>query len=243
MWVGALMSGCRLDASVAAPCVSPMSSGGRESSRGHGRRVALQGVEHDSGGSAFEASQGFCLGVAHRQPLVVVGPASAVALDLCQRDAVQGGVELAVACAVEPDPTAGAARPHRHRGGTGVHGEPGLVGEPPVDACGLTDDLGRPERTTARQLQQGRRAFGDQVGDLSLQRALIRPVRTSMSSRSSPARRASIPLLFARNPVSSTRLTARFKVFGPGSTVGSMRCRCQRNRLTIAVRCLTRSSR
>ena len=100
-----------------------MSSRGRESSRGRGRRVVLQCLEDDAGESSFEGAQGLGLGVAGVEAFAVVAAAEAVAADLGDRDPVEGGVELPVAGLVDADPAVGASGPDRDRRDAGVQGE------------------------------------------------------------------------------------------------------------------------
>ncbi len=59
--------------------------------------VGVEVVKHHAGQAAFEAAQGFGAGVPGREAFAVVGLAEAVEADLGDGDAVQGGVELAVA--------------------------------------------------------------------------------------------------------------------------------------------------
>ena len=70
----------------------------------------------DAGESTFEAAQRFFGRVSGGEPLAVVPVAEAVVeADLGDGDAVQGGVELAVARSGQADPAGGVARPDRDR--------------------------------------------------------------------------------------------------------------------------------
>jgi hypothetical protein len=59
--------------------------------------VGVEVVKHHTGQATFEAAQRLGCGVSIRQSLAVVGLTQAVEADLGDCDAVQRGVELAVA--------------------------------------------------------------------------------------------------------------------------------------------------
>ena len=59
--------------------------------------VGVQVAEDDAGQAAFKAAKGFGAGITSRQALAVIRLPEAVHADLRHRDAVEGGVELAVA--------------------------------------------------------------------------------------------------------------------------------------------------
>ena len=65
-------------------------------------------VEDDAGELSFEAADGFAATLAFAAFAFEVGACRCVVAGLCDRDAVEGGVELSVAAAVEPV-TLGAA--------------------------------------------------------------------------------------------------------------------------------------
>ena len=83
-------------------------------------------------------------------------------------DAVDGGVDLAVAAAVEAV-AVGLAGADRDRGEAGGAGELGVGGEA-VGAGDLADELGRGQRPEAGLGEQLRRDLGDELGDLGLER-------------------------------------------------------------------------
>jgi hypothetical protein len=85
--------------------------------------ICTQVAEDDSGEAALEATQGFRSGVALIKAMPVVGPAESLETDLGDGNAVQCGVELAVARACHTDSAGGVARPHRHRGHAGMAGK------------------------------------------------------------------------------------------------------------------------
>jgi hypothetical protein len=68
--------------------------------------VGVEVLEDHTGQTAFEAAQCFGGGGTGVKSCAVVGLAESVQADLCDGDAVQGGVELTVAGAAQPDPTA-----------------------------------------------------------------------------------------------------------------------------------------
>lgn len=108
--------------------------------------VGVECVEHDAAEAAFQAAERFDFGVALVESLAVVGASEAVETDLCDRDAVQGGIELPVPGAAHPDSAAGVPGPDREGGcGAGVHREARL-GPEPIDVRGLPDDLRRGQR-------------------------------------------------------------------------------------------------
>jgi hypothetical protein len=133
--------------------------------------IGEQGPVDDVGESPLESSQCFGLG------LVVLGHASlevragvVVAAHLRDRDAVDGCVDLAVACACEPVPLA-VAGPHRQRGGAVVTCV-GVLALESADVGGLSDDLGRGERANPHEGEQCRGELGDELGDVAFERSL-----------------------------------------------------------------------
>src|SRR5215218_959975 len=91
----------------------------------------------------------------------------AVAAQAGDRDAVDRGVDLAVAAAVEPV-TAGVAGADRDRGDPGGPGELGVRSEP-LGAGDLADELGCGERAEPWLSEQVRRDLDDEVSDLAFQ--------------------------------------------------------------------------
>ena len=91
-----------------------------------------------------------------------------VAAGAGERDAVNGGVDLAVAAAVEAVAVglAGADGDRRDAGGACELG----VGGEAVGAGDLADELGGGQRPEAGLGEQLRRGLGDEVGDLGLER-------------------------------------------------------------------------
>src|SRR3954468_19056507 len=83
-------------------------------------------------------------------------------------DAVDGGVDLAVAAAVEAV-AVGLARADRDGRETGGAGELGVAGEP-GGAGDLTDELGRGQRPEPRLVEQLRRDLANELGELGLER-------------------------------------------------------------------------
>ena len=83
-------------------------------------------------------------------------------------DAVDGGVDLAVAAAVEAVAVglAGADGDRRQAGGAGELG----VGGEAAGAGDLADELGRGQRPEAGLGEQLRRDLGDELGDLGFER-------------------------------------------------------------------------
>ena len=59
--------------------------------------VGVEVVKHGAGDAAFEAAQGFWLGVSGSEAFAVIGLAEAGKADLGDSDTVQGRVELTVA--------------------------------------------------------------------------------------------------------------------------------------------------
>ena len=82
---------------------------------------------------------------------------------------MQGGVELAVARAVEPDAAGGVARPHRDGSHTAAAGEGGLVFEPGHPG-GFGDEFGRGQLAAARHCQQRWAHLADTLTDPGSQR-------------------------------------------------------------------------
>jgi hypothetical protein len=104
--------------------------------------VGVEVVENGAGEAAFEAAQGFCLGVTGGQTVAVVGLAESVETDLGDCYPVSGSVELAVARAGHAHAAGGVSRPHRNGCDTGVAGEGGLAFEP-GHSGGFPDEFGR----------------------------------------------------------------------------------------------------
>ena len=96
-------------------------------------------------------------------------------------DAVDRGVDLAVAAAVEAVPV-GLARADRDRGQAGGAGELGVAGKA-AGAGDLADELGRRQRPEAGLGEQLRRDLGDELGDLGRER--LDRLRSSRMRRSS----------------------------------------------------------
>jgi len=71
--------------------------------------VGVKVVEHDASQASFEAAQCLCLRGAGISALSVVRPSDPVEADLGDGDAVQGGVELAVARTSHPDSAGGVS--------------------------------------------------------------------------------------------------------------------------------------
>jgi hypothetical protein len=98
-----------------------------------GKQESPQGA----GELTFEAADRFAVGLAFGELLLEVGTGGWMHADLRDRDAVQGGVELAVPAAVEAM-TGAVARAGRDRGGAGDLRELRREREP-LRAGGLTD--------------------------------------------------------------------------------------------------------
>jgi hypothetical protein len=91
-----------------------------------------------------------------------------VAAQTSDGDAVDGGVDLAVAAAVEAV-AVGVAGADRDRGDAAGAGELGVAGEAP-DAGDLADQLARRQRAEAGLGEQLGGGSGNEVGDLCLER-------------------------------------------------------------------------
>ena len=100
-----------------------------------------------AGEVALEAAQCFAVGLAFAAFAFDVGLGFGVAAQPRDRDAVDGGVDLAVAAAVEPM-AVGVARADRDRGDPGGAGELGVAGEA-LGAGDLADQLARGQRAEA----------------------------------------------------------------------------------------------
>src|ERR687885_1043853 len=128
----------------------------------------LEQVPEAAGEVALEAADGFFGAFAFGAFAGDVVLGFAVAAKAGDGDAVDGGVDLAVAAAVEPV-AVGRAGAHRNRGDAGGAGEFGVGGEP-VRAGDLADELGRGQGTEAGFGEQLRRDLRDQAGDLGFER-------------------------------------------------------------------------
>ena len=128
----------------------------------------LEQVPDASGEVALEAADGVFGALAFGAFAGDVVLGFGVAAQPGHGDPVDGGVDLAVAAAVEPVP-AGVARADRDRGDAGGAGELGVRREP-VRAGDLADELGRGQRPEPRLGEEVRGDLGDQVGDLGFQR-------------------------------------------------------------------------
>jgi hypothetical protein len=138
--------------------------------------VGVDGVVSSSGGArleqvpdaacevAFEAAHRFEAGLAFGAFAGRVILGFGVATGAGERDPVDGGVDLAVAAAVEAV-AVGLARADRDRGDAGGASELGFGGEA-LGAGDLADELGRRQGPEARLVEQLRRGLGDEVGDL-----------------------------------------------------------------------------
>ena len=118
--------------------------------------------------AAAQGADRLGLGVALGASVLEVRLARALALELGDRDAVEGHVELAVAGPAQAV-ALGVARPDRQRRRAVVAGEGGPRAEP-ADPRRLADELGRRQRSAAREGQQRRGEVGDQAADLALER-------------------------------------------------------------------------
>src|SRR3954454_9798983 len=128
----------------------------------------LEEVPEAAGEVAFEAADGFFGVLALGAFAGDVGLGLGVAAQAGDGDAVDGGVDLAVAAAVEAV-AVGLAGADRDRGDARGAGELGVGGEP-VGAGDLADELGGGQRPEARLGKQLWRDVGDELGDLGLER-------------------------------------------------------------------------
>src|SRR5256885_3270199 len=103
---------------------------------------------------ASERADGFSLGVAERDSSSYIGSRITAEPYLRDGDAVQGGIELAVAAAVETMPLL-VARPDRNRCCAVMHGE-GSAGVEPADVGGLGQEVGPGQPSATRQAHQAR---------------------------------------------------------------------------------------
>src|ERR1700757_1915573 len=126
--------------------------------------VDVEMAETDSGQTPFEAAQGFSPGVADGDAVAVVGLSEAIEADLGDSDAVQGGVELAVARTGHAHAAGSVSRPHWNRGHPGVTGESGLAFEP-SHSGDFSDEFGRGQLPTARKRKQRRGDVADALSD------------------------------------------------------------------------------
>ena len=121
-----------------------------------------------AGEVALEAANGLPVGLAFGGLAGDVVAGLGVAAGAGDRDAVDGGVDLAVAAAIEAV-AVGVARAGWDRGQPGGAGELGIGGEP-AGAGDLADELGRSQGSEAGLAEQLRRHLGDEPSDLSLER-------------------------------------------------------------------------
>src|SRR4051794_40318223 len=104
----------------------------------------LEQVPDAAGEGSLEASDGFAVGLAFGAFAFDVGLGLGVAARAGNGDAVDGGVELSVAAAVEAM-AVGLARADRDRGDAAGPRELGVAGEA-LRAGDLADELGRGQR-------------------------------------------------------------------------------------------------
>src|SRR5438105_15362243 len=116
---------------------------------------------------AAQRADSLGLGIAGGETALHVGMAGGVLLELCDGDAVQGGIQLTVATTIEPY-TLGVARPDGYGCGAGVacigRGRPKAT-----DIGGLTHEFGSRQHATAEQRQQSWRQRSDELADLTFQ--------------------------------------------------------------------------
>jgi hypothetical protein len=127
----------------------------------------LEQVPDAAGEVAFEASQRFAVGLAFGAFAFEVGLGFAVAACAGERDAVQRGVELAVAAAVQAV-AVGAPGADGDRRDAGGARELGVVCEA-AGAGDLAEQLGGRQWPEAWLDEQLRRGLGDELGDLGLE--------------------------------------------------------------------------
>src|SRR3954451_23727756 len=127
----------------------------------------LEEMPDAAGEVALEAADCFAGGLAFGAFAVEVGAGLGVAAGASDGDAVDGGVDLAVAAAVEAV-AVGLARADRDRRQTGGAREFGVGGEA-AGAGDLADELGGGQWPEAGLGEQLRRDLGDQAGDLGLE--------------------------------------------------------------------------
>ena len=131
-----------------------------------GRGGRLEQVPDAAGEVALEAADGFAGALAFGAFAGDVVAGLGVAARAGDGDAVDGGVDLAVAAAVEPV-AVGVARADRDRRDAGGAGELGLAAEA-LGAGDLADELGGGQRPEAGLGEQLRRELRDELGDLAL---------------------------------------------------------------------------
>jgi len=117
---------------------------------------------------AFEAADGFAVGFAFGAFAFDIGAGFGVAAGAGDCDAVDGGVDLSVAAAVEAV-AVGLAGADWDRCDAAGAGELGVASEA-VGAGDLADQLARGQRAEARLGERLRRDLGDELGDLCLER-------------------------------------------------------------------------
>ena len=111
-----------------------MSSAGCE-----GGEVGSEGAVELAGDEAFEAADGFFLGLAFCEAAVHVAAGLFAVAEPDGDDHVQGSVGCAVACEVEPVTAGAPARRGERRGGAQVN--EGRLGAEPVDVLARGDEL------------------------------------------------------------------------------------------------------
>src|SRR5439155_21571314 len=141
--------------------VAPLSSGGGGGCLG----VGFECVVDDVGEAAFEDAEGFAVGVALCFAASDQCLRGRVAVALCERDPVDGGVELAVAAAAEAVAEA-AGRVDGQRCGAVVAGV-GVAGAEALDAGGVADALCWREGAASGGRQQRRRQGAHAAGGLA----------------------------------------------------------------------------
>ena len=207
------------------------------------RRVSASAERPPDGARqvALQAAQRLALALALGAFAGHEGPRRLVHAHLRDGDAVQGGVQLAVAAAVQAVALGLPAR-DRQRGDAGVHGEARLAREA-LRARGLADEAGGGERAAAGQGEQLGGEVGREPASISRSRASISRVSVRQRPVSSRAMRAWTP---ARPASSSSRRSSQqaLRSASAGTSSASSRsCRCQRRRCWMRVRSATRSSR
>ena len=122
----------------------------------------------DVGEVAFEGAAGFAWRFAFGDLAGEVCLRGWVVAGLDDRDPVEGGVELAVAAAVEPVAACGLARAAGDWCGAAEAGERGAVAEA-ADVAGVGDDRGGYLRAGAVEVGDRVAVFGEELGDLGVE--------------------------------------------------------------------------
>ena len=220
--------------------VSPMSSRCRLARLDSVVVVGVEVVEHHTGQRSRQAELASDL-TAGVDVVCCSWPDRSRRSDLGDGDAVQRGIQLAVARAGHAHPPSGVARPHRDRRHTGVPGEGRLAFEPGYPG-GFSDQFGRGQLPAARKRKQGRGdvansladALGQGVDGFGEPGDVGQFVAGQLSDQA------------GHGASQSQRMRPRFarsseRAFGAWS--GSSSCTRHNNRLIVAVRCATRTSR